>query len=514
LARSAWDGRRGVAEQPGYRDAEDWDRQRRTDRVADDWDWPGRAERAGQDWDWPGRADRVPEDQGWQGRGRRDADDPIANLDRGGRILDYRRPGPGRGRVLDDRSINDWRPAPDDRPEEPVGFAGSGRRRPRRRRLRRPRLSRRASFILRSIVVILVAFFLLTTWSLGSALRNPGMGSTLAERAAEWARDHYLGPLVTLGEWLTYQPPKVGGKPSFALNKGLAANDGQHVKAHGRAAISALPPARLKPVAGQALPGEGVWRPLAYAHGRPAIWGTFLRPSKIYSSYVAGIVSMNQQMLRFQLRPGAEDPGPGNWHAQSWITPGTRRGLVATFNSGFKIASAGGGFYLHGSTAGTLQRGAASEVYYRNGDMTVGAWDRTVRMTPQVVGVRQNLQLIVSHGKVPASVNYNVESSWGATLGGGYYVWRSGIGVTSTGRIIFAYGPALNVQMLAELLRKAGAVTAMQLDINPEWMSYMYYRPGQHPASPVPHNLLPTQNQPPTRYYSISSRDFTAVYVR
>src|ERR1035441_7167749 len=87
--------------------------------------------------------------------------------------------------------------------------------------------------------------------------------------------------------------------------------------------------------------------------------------------------------------------------------------------------------------------------------------------------VRQNLHLIVAHGKVPASVDGNVETSWGATLGGGYYVWRSGIGITADGRVIFVYGPALDVRSLAELLKRAGCVTGMQLDINPDWMSYM-----------------------------------------
>jgi hypothetical protein len=120
----------------------------------------------------------------------------------------------------------------------------------------------------------------------------------------------------------------------------------------------------------------------------------------------------------------------------------------------------------------------------------------------------------VDHGKVPASVNYNVVTQWGATLGGGYYVWRSGIGITKNGRVVFVYGPALNVQELASLLQRAGAVTGMQLDINPDWMSYMYYLPKRHPANPTPVNLLPNQMQPPTRYYSLASRDFTAVYAR
>jgi hypothetical protein len=158
--------------------------------------------------------------------------------------------------------------------------------------------------------------------------------------------------------------------------------------------------------------------------------------------------------------------------------------------------------------------GTASVVYYRNGTVKIGQWGRDVRTTSQVVGVRQNLELIVDHGAVHASVNQNVETAWGATLGGGYYVWRSGIGITKDGRIVSAYGPALNVQDLADLLQRAGAVEAMQLDINPYWMSYEYYQAEGHPTGPTPVNLLPTQQQTAYRYYSVYSRDFTAVYAR
>ena len=65
-------------------------------------------------------------------------------------------------------------------------------------------------------MALLVAFVLWLGWSVGHALTMPG-GGTVSERLAEWARDHYLGPVVTFGEWVSYQPPKVGGKPSFAL---------------------------------------------------------------------------------------------------------------------------------------------------------------------------------------------------------------------------------------------------------------------------------------------------------
>jgi hypothetical protein len=360
----------------------------------------------------------------------------------------------------------------------------------------------------RALLAVVAAFLVLAGWSLGHALTMPG-GGTLSDRLAEWARDHYLGPVVTLGEWLTYQAPKVGGKPAFSLT-GPSVAPVRPAAKH----VVLVAPHRLDSLAGKPLPGEGVWRVLASVHGEPAIYGTYLRASSVYSSYVAGVAWLNPALLRFELRPGTEDPGGSNWHAQPDIPAGTRRGLLATFNSGFKIANSDGGFYLNGGTSGRLTRGVASIVYYRDGHVAIGTWGETVHMTASVVGVRQNLHLIVRNGVVPSSVDQNVESSWGATLGGGYYVWRSGVGITRTGQVVFAYGPALNVRELAEVLRRAGAVTAMQLDINPEWMSFMYYVAGRHPGDPRPVNLLPDQVQPPDRYYSVTGRDFTAVYAR
>jgi Phosphodiester glycosidase len=362
---------------------------------------------------------------------------------------------------------------------------------------------------MRVIVALVAVLCCWLAFSIGQALTAPGGGS-VSSKLAEWARDHYLGPVVTFGEWLTYNPPKVGGKPSFSL----AVPKTAQVKYKHTKHFQPIIPPRLSSMAGTPLAGEGVWRVLETVKGEPAIFGTFLRPSPVYTSYVAGIVSMDQRLVTFQLRPGSEDPGPGNWNAQSWIPPGSRAGLLATFNGGFKIDTSGGGFYLNGHTAGTLTDGAASVVYYRNGTIKIGVWGRDVRMTPDVVGVRQNLKLIVDHGKVPSSVNQDVLGSWGATLGGGYYVWRSGLGITKDGRIIFVYGPALDVQELADVLQRAGAVEALQLDINPEWMSYDYYKADGHPSDPTPVMLLPDQQGSPYRYFSIYSRDFTAVYAR
>jgi hypothetical protein len=377
-----------------------------------------------------------------------------------------------------------------------------------RRTVRRPTVR-----VIGAVIALLLCW---CAFSVGQALAAPNGGS-MSSKLAEWARDHYLGPVVTFGEWISYSPPKVGGKPSFSLAAPGAApatapaQPKAKPKKHG---FQPIIPGRLSSPAGAPLPGEGVWRVLEEVKGQPAMFGTFLRPDSVHTSYVAGIVSMDQRLLSVQLHPGAEDPGPGDWKSQPDIPPGARTGLMATFNGGFKLNEAGGGFYLNGVTRGTLVKGAASVVYYKDGDVEIGAWDHGVRMTKDVAGVRQNLKLIVEGGQVPATVNQDVLGSWGATLGGGYYVWRSGVGITKDGRLIFVYGPALDVRTLAGLLQRAGAVEGMQLDINPYWMSFEYYHAGSHPKDPTPTNLLPTQQQTAYRYYSVYSRDFTAVYSR
>jgi len=363
----------------------------------------------------------------------------------------------------------------------------------------------------RVVLACVTTFIFVVGWSLGHALTMTG-GGTMSERVAEWARNHYLGPLVTFGEWLTYSPPKKGGTVNVHFNK-LGGNV-VHKQKHYHGLVPIIPD-NLTPIAGHRLPGEGIWREVETVKGKPAVFKTYLRFSSVYTSYYAGLVSMDQRLLRFSLRPGTEDPGPGNWGAPVYLPSGSRTGLMATFNSGFRIYNSGGGFYLHGRYQGALVNGVASEVYYKNGRLAIGTWGRGgLHMGPNVAAVRQNLHLIVINGKVPASVDQNVEGAWGATLGGGYYVWRSGICETRDKRIIYAYGPALNVRELATLLKRAGCQTGMELDINPDWMSFMYYLAKNHPGNPTPVNLLPTQIQPADRYYFPASRDFTAVFAR
>jgi hypothetical protein len=67
------------------------------------------------------------------------------------------------------------------------------------------------------------------------------------------------------------------------------------------------------------------------------------------------------------------------------------------------------------------------------------------------------------------------------------------------------------VGSLARALAHAGAVRAMELDINSYWVSFISYR---RRNAGGPSNLISSMTRPATRYLSPDDRDFFAVYSR
>jgi hypothetical protein len=186
-----------------------------------------------------------------------------------------------------------------------------------------------------------------------------------------------------------------------------------------------------------------------------------------------------------------------------------------------------GGYYEAGRTGRPLVDGAASLVIDKNGSATVAKWGRDVTMTASVAAVRQNLSLILDGGLVTPEVFHNSMRSWGATLRNEVLVWRSGIGVTANGALVYAAGPGLSIQSLADILKHAGAVRAMELDINSTWVSFVSYKPaprgapqgagsaeGAGPSVANGSKLLPMMSGDAGRYLGASTRDFFAVLAR
>jgi len=357
----------------------------------------------------------------------------------------------------------------------------------------------------------------LSAWVLLPAVTAPG-NDGLAAKVAESARDHGLGFVVTGLEALQSRlsPPSVGGKLDVQGERALAVGAGSSpAPAVPRstvtsAAVRLQPP--IDPVVTPALRGEGNFVARVVVNGQPAVQTALLRPDASHTSYLAGVAWMSTKLLRVEQHPGASDPGQlARWSTPPTVPPADRARLAATFNSGFKTYSSRGAYYQNGHQVGSLRSGAASLVILKNGTATVGEWGRDVSMNRQVASVRQNLGLLVDGGKLVPNLNASVQSAWGATLGAATSTWRSGAGVTAYGDLVYVAGDALSAKTLAVLLQRAGAIRAMELDINRSWISFMWY---SHTASAAtPHKLVDFR-RPADRYFTVNSRDFFAVYAR
>lgn len=153
-----------------------------------------------------------------------------------------------------------------------------------------------------------------------------------------------------------------------------------------------------------------------------------------------------------------------------------------------------------------MVRGMASLVLYRNGSAAMGVWGHDFpKAGAAVYSVRQTLPPLVSKGR--PSPDIGDVSAWGATLGGGLLTARSSVGIDAHGNLLYAASMSALPSDLADALVSAGAVTAMELDINPEWVQADTARsPGGHLRAAVP-----DQYRPADQYLDGWTRDFVTV---
>ncbi len=342
--------------------------------------------------------------------------------------------------------------------------------------------------MLAAIAAVLAVVLLWLAMSLGSALTNPALGSSYGARAAEWFREHGGASIVTWTEnwWYSHHQPKVGG----ALPKGTIHAPAATSTTTPVATVAHLPsPAPIVPLASPPVAGEGQWTPAGrLVHGIPALYTTELRPSAIHTSYVVSVAWMDSKLLRATLYSGSQIPGGGPYPHTAPISPTDATSLVSAFNAGFLMSDANGGYYTDNRAVIPLRDGAASFVVYKDGSSTVGQWGRDVTMTSNVASVRQNLILLVDRGQPTPTVSDGNSSQWGAALHGGLYVWRSALGVTANGALVYVGGPGLSISDLATIMVRAGAVRAMEMDINTDWVNYSYFTPATPNGLATPAN--------------------------
>jgi len=219
------------------------------------------------------------------------------------------------------------------------------------------------------------------------------------------------------------------------------------------------------------------------------------------------VIRFRSGFIHFDLHVGATDPTVGSASippdARSVIGPDEVPLLLASFNGGFKESSHAGGFELDGQVLNPLVPGLASFVIDDDGATHIGVWGEGLPAPgEQVESVRQNLSLLVSGGVASPTVANS--AAWGAMLGPGPAVARSALGQDSEGDVLYAAGMSLTPTDLAAALVEAGAVSAMELDINPEWVQA---DAAPNAGAPIV-ALIPGQNRPADQYQLGWTRDF------
>ncbi|HEY7960308.1 MAG TPA: hypothetical protein VID29_00165 [Solirubrobacteraceae bacterium] len=365
---------------------------------------------------------------------------------------------------------------------------------------------------LSTLIVVLASY--------ASAMLEPS-DSSLGIRSVEWLRDHGAAGLVSQIESIYYRltAPAKGGPALRALpHVGVlgVASGAKRPAARGGGSGSSPPlsfylPPRLRSLTHPALPGEGVWHATQPGAGAdpPLLVTSFRSDPAEYPRLVAGVAWIDTSRATVSLYPGRQEPSVSIPRGGMDVPSRYRHRLLATFNSGFKLADANGGFALGGHTYAPLRAGQATFVRYTDGRVDIRAWHGGPRAGGDVVFARQNLPLIVERAR--PNPNLNDGPQWGATLGNAIQVWRSGIGVDRRGNLIYAAANDQTVGSLARILIHAGAVRAMELDINSYWVSFISYA---HAGALDPSNLLGEMSRSPSRYLTPDDRDFFAVYAR
>jgi hypothetical protein len=325
----------------------------------------------------------------------------------------------------------------------------------------------------------------------------------------EWTRSHGGNSLVSQVENWYYElnAPSKGGPALKSLpHVGVAAADSESSEPE---APTYRPP-RIKPLIRPALPGEGVWKPASATAGkRPPVLLTTFRSDPEYPQFVAGVAWIDTGRTHLVYVPGLAEPPELENRGSAEVPPSKRDRIAATFNGGFPLETSNAGLVYRGEVLAPMVNGIATLVEYRGGRVDIRPWQNGERINPKIVFAKQNLPPIVNEGKLNPDLSDGPE--WGATVNNAIRVWRSGLGVDKRGNLIYAAANYQTVESLAKVLRRAGAVRAMELDINEDWTSFITYR---HPGASEPSNLLPEMFRPATRYLEPDERDFFAVYVK
>jgi len=172
---------------------------------------------------------------------------------------------------------------------------------------------------------------------------------------------------------------------------------------------------------------------------------------------IIDIAIIDLDQVDLHLVCGTRDPAKG-----SGIIPvGDKDRLVMAFSGGFQYQHDRGGIAFDGHALRPMKKNAGTLIVFQDGRVVIGKWGRDfTELSPEMKYVRQCL-LLVDKGK------FNDREPFDAyVLGRGVRVFRSALGITKGGKLVYAAGNKISAKSLAEAMMANGVISAICLDMN------------------------------------------------
>ncbi|MCK6573514.1 phosphodiester glycosidase family protein [Myxococcota bacterium] len=243
------------------------------------------------------------------------------------------------------------------------------------------------------------------------------------------------------------------------------------------------PPADIVklPVVDPVLPGEGHWRPFTFgaAAGRsgapPLFWRTTLRADPERPDAITELVLADGRQVALKMVGGTEHPRSSTGEVGTGRVPaGDRDSTLAAFNGGFQAIHGGYGMAVDRTVLLPPVPDVATVATYTDGSVRFGTWATRPALPAGLVSLRQNLPPLVDAGRF----NPLEQRTWGFTLKGRdpIFTWRSGLGVTRSGHLLFAVCVRCSADTLADAMLAADVDYAMHLDMNISNIGWEWWR--------------------------------------
>ena len=291
------------------------------------------------------------------------------------------------------------------------------------------------------------------------------------------------------------------------------------------------PPPRIQTIWKEPEEGEGAWIvpdvpfarkvPGVAADAPSAFYRTFIRPDEERPYAKVLLVAMDLRQLDLDMEAGVEDPEPLTGpHGSGRIPrePAVYKRVAAAFNGAFKTEHGHYGMMVHKRVLLPPVPGSATVMVLDDGRVGFGTWGADRKVTgvvgvsdSAIVSFRQNLDALLDKGQV----NPTGRNMWGFTLPGkGVQTERTGLCVTTSGHLLYAWGDDVSATSLAKAMKMAGCDYAMHLDMNPYHTGFLFTAIDDLAAKKYKSQLLTTgMSIPLERYIQYAPKDFFYVMV-